>query len=176
MSDEEYVSYVRARMWEKSHGHVVEERRKREEERAKRKERERVGREWERGVEEALRRGEERRRRGRWKGVWGRYLEGWGGAQGKGKGEGICWPVESGKRKDVERGEIERFYRHAPQAAQDGQGQVDLGEVLKKERVRWHPDKMQQRAGSEGLDVETMKLVTAVFQVVDRLWSDSKAK
>lgn len=175
MSDEEYVSYVRARMWEKSHGHIVEERMKREEERAKVKEKERLGREWERGVEEALRRGEDRRRKKRWKGVWGRYLEGWSGVTGK-EEQQICWPVESGKRKHVEREEIERFYRDAPQAAEEGSGKVDLGEVLKKERVRWHPDKVQQRAGSDGLDLDTMKLVTSVFQVVDRLWSELKAK
>lgn len=47
---------------------------------------------------------------------------------------------------------------------------------MKKERVRWHPDKMQQKAGSEGLDEDTTKIVTAVFQMVDRLWSETKGR
>ncbi|KAL9131391.1 MAG: hypothetical protein Q9217_000659 [Psora testacea] len=102
MTDDEYVAYVRAKMWEKSHGYV------------------------------------------------------------------------SGKREDVTKEEVERFYMHAPQAVWDGE--VDLGNVLKKERVKWHPDKMQQRAGTDRLDEETVKLVTAVFQVVDRLWGEVKGK
>ena len=69
--------------------------------------------------------------------------------------------------EDVGAGEVEKFFKNAAEI-----GGVDLGNVLKKERVRWHPDKMQQRAGEGGIDRATMKLVTAVFQVVDRLWSE----
>lgn len=183
MTDEQYVTYVRSKMWEKSHRHIVEERRRREEERRKRKEEERrakeEGRRWRDGLEEALKRGEERRRCGRWVGVWERYNKGWEelrldaevGAEGKDLKDRIAWPVASGSRTDMGKDGVESFYRHAPKAA----GSVlDLGDVLKKERVRWHPDKMQQRAGSGGLDAETMKIVTAVFQVVDRLWSETK--
>ena len=181
MSDEEYVAYVRAKMWEKSHEYILEERRKRDEDRAKRKEREREQKEWRLDVEEALRRGEERRRKGRRKEAWGRYMAWWEmekninreGKREKKRGkESICWPVISGKWVDVVNEEVERFYRDAPKAA--SAGEVDWLEVLKKERVKWHPDKMQQRAGSKGLDEETMKLVTAVFQVVDRLWGETR--
>ena len=177
MSDAEYTAYVRGKMWERSHEHIVEERRRREEERKRKKLDEEEGRRWQRGVEEALRRGEERRKRNRWKGVWEGYLQGWGKLCPAGFGEGtaggswkdvIVWPVESGKWEDVEREQVERFFRHAPG------GVAELGDLLKKERVRWHPDKMQQRAGSGGIGVETLKLVTAVFQVVDRLWSETK--
>lgn len=166
MSDEEYTAYVRSKMWEKSHEHIVEERRRREKERKRKKAQEEQGRKWQAGVEEALRRGEERRRRGRWKGVWEGYLAGW--EEGKGK---IFWPVESGRMGDVGTGEVEKFFREV-----GGVEGVDLGDMLKKERVRWHPDKMQQRAGRDGIDGGTMKVVTAVFQVVDRLWSEIRER
>ena len=229
MTDDEYASYVRARMWEKSHGYIEEERGRREDARRKRREIEKAeaemggrqggwGREkggergdWDKGVEEALRRGEERRRgraeEKRWRGVWEGYLRGWdgdgvtgierggGGRAGKkGKGlrerERIVWPVESGRWEDVRAGEVERFLKGvagvaaaataaAASGGDEGGGGAtgggrggELGELLKRERVRWHPDKMQQRAGEGGIDAETLKLVTAVFQVVDRMWGE----
>jgi len=170
MTDEEYVAYVRAKMWEKSHQHVVEERARREAERAGRKKREE-------GVEEALRRGEERRRGKRWRGAWEGYVRGWegmvqAGGQGRAMRGRIPWPVLSGRREDVGKDEVERFFGHAEQYA--GVGEGGLGGLLKVERVRWHPDKMQQRAGKEGVDGETMKMITAVFQVVDQMWSETK--
>ena len=79
--------------------------------------------------------------------------------------------MESGKWQDVGEEAVEAFFRHG--AGVEG---VDLGEVLKRERVRWHPDKMQQRAGDGGIDDETMKAVTAVFQVVDTLWGETRRK
>ncbi|KAL9099249.1 MAG: hypothetical protein Q9163_005228 [Psora crenata] len=182
MTEDEYLTYVRAKMWEKSHGYVLEERRRREEERAGRKEKEKERKKWQANVEEALRRGEERRRKNTWKVVWDRYVQHWEGnfdrhqenGMVKKKSENIPWPVKSGRWEDVAKEEVEAFYRHAPQTT--GGPDVDLLDVLKKERVRWHPDKMQQRAGSDGLDAETMKRVTAVFQVVDRLWGEVKGK
>lgn len=168
MDDEEYAAYVRGKMWERSHEHIVAERRRREEERGRRKAEEEAGRRWRGGVEEALKRGEERRKRKRWEGVWEGYLRGW--EEGKGKGR-ISWPVDGGKMEDVGTGEVEKFF-----SGVGGAGGVDLGEVLKKERVRWHPDKMQQRAGEVGIDAGTMKMVTAVFQVIDRLWSEIRVK
>lgn len=176
MTDDEYATYVRARMWEKSHGHILEERQRREEERIQRKEREEEGRRWERSVEEALRRGEERKRKNRWKDAWGRYLRGWEGLAlakdggGEEMRERIPWPVETGRYTDVDEEEVERFFRHAPQLEGPGE-EGTLGKVLKAERVRWHPDKFVQRAGRHGLDKETIAMVTAVFQIVDRLWS-----
>ncbi|KAL2047197.1 hypothetical protein N7G274_001216 [Stereocaulon virgatum] len=178
MTDEEYVSYVRSKMWEKSHQYIFEERRKREEQRKEKKVKEEEGKRWRVGVEEALRRAEERRKRERWRGVWEAYLAKWATTfsttiRGSMK-ERISWPVESGNWKDVGKEEVERFFKHA--AAAKNAREVDLVDVLKKERVRWHPDKMQQRAGSEGIDEGTMKVVTACFQVVDRLWSERKGR
>lgn len=182
MTDEEYVAYVRVKMWEKTHQHVVEERARREEEGARRKKREEEGRRWEEGVEEALRRGEERRRGKRWKEAWEGYVRGWEamvqggwdtGREAMALRKRIPWPVLSGRWEDVEKDEVERFFGHAEQYA--GMGEGCLGRLLKVERVRWHPDKMQQRAGKEGVDGETMKMITAVFQVIDRMWSEAKS-
>ncbi|CAF9917286.1 hypothetical protein IMSHALPRED_003525 [Imshaugia aleurites] len=166
MDDEEYAAYVRGKMWCKSHEYVLEERRRRTEERKWKKAKDEEGRKWQAGVEEALRRGEERRKKNRWKVAWEGYLAGWEERTGK-----ICWPVESGKMEDVRNGEVEKFFTGVGAI-----GGVDLGDVLKKERVRWHPDKMQQRAGEVGIDAGTMKVVTAVFQIVDRLWSEIRKR
>ena len=162
MDDEKYAAHVRAKMWEKSHGHVLEEKRRKIEAQMREKAKQEEERRWQAGVEKALRRGEERRKRQGWKTVWERYLAGWELQKDK-----VPWPVESGKMKDVGAVEVENFFKSAADI-----GGVDLGYVLKKERVRWHPDKMQQRAGERGIDRATMKLVTAVFQIVDRLWSE----
>ncbi|KAL8858492.1 MAG: hypothetical protein Q9178_004990 [Gyalolechia marmorata] len=177
MTDDEYATYVRARMWEKSHAHIVEERRRREEQKSRRREQEGQRRDWERDVEDALRRGEEKRRKNRWKDAWGRYVRGWealsssGHAQGKKIKDQIPWPVETGRYRDVDREQVEIFFRHAPQSEQPGEG-FGLGRVLKLERVRWHPDKFLQKAGADGLDGEIVAMVTAVFQIIDRLWSE----
>jgi len=56
--------------------------------------------------------------------------------------------------------------RHAPYEV--GRSRV---KVLKAERVRWHPDKVQQRFGG-AVDEGTMKLVTGVFQVVDAVFEE----
>lgn len=187
MTDDEYAAYVRGRMYERTHQAVLEERERREEERRRQREwRERTMRmEADRGVfemrvEESLRRGEERRARKRWEKAWERYTRGWEelvgrtarvqeGAGGEGKKlarDVVPWPVESAKWKDVSRDEVEDFFRNAPPAG------TAASVLLKAERVRWHPDKMQQRFGEQGVDAETMKSVTAVFQVIDRMWAD----
>jgi hypothetical protein len=199
MSDEEYTAYVRAKMWEKSHGHIIEERARRDEERKKRKEARRMGEETERtrnekegfedAITESLKRGEERKTRRRWKERWEEYLRNWEDMKRLMEGQGndasdekkaqlrnkISWPVESGKKKDVSKEEVENFFRNAPLAGMDGgKESAELLAVLKMERVRWHPDKMQQRYGSLGIDEGTMKAVTAVFQVIDRMWNEER--
>lgn len=178
MDDEEYVAYVRSKMWEKSHAYIVEERKRREESRKSKRRREEDSQKFEKGVEEALRRGEERRRKGKWKACWEGYEKAWERKEfetGKGIRERMVWPVESRKWEDVGKEEVERFYRNAPQPTATGQ-QADLGAVLKVERVKWHPDKIQQRFGSSGIDETTMKTVTAVFQVIDRMWSMARGE
>ena len=86
----------------------------------------------------------------------------------------IAWPVESGKRVDVNSEEVERFIKKGTDSLQskDSASQDALVAALKVERVRWHPDKIQQRYGFMEIDEATMKGVTAAFQVFDRMWND----
>lgn len=171
MSDEEYANYVRAQMWERTHAFLAEERQRRkrkvEEDRERRKEEERNRKDWEIRMDEGLKRREERNS-GKWRECWARYLSGWQ--------KGVVWPVESGKREDISGEEVKRFFEHALLTeSREGSRRhqtADLGALLKLERVRWHPDKVQQRFGSQGIDEATMKAVTAVFQIVDRLWAE----
>ncbi|KAF2434502.1 hypothetical protein EJ08DRAFT_551676, partial [Tothia fuscella] len=194
MTEAEYAEYVRSKMWEKSHEHIVEERKRREEERKRRK----AAREqrpspppqehhrhiFEEKIAASLRRGEQRKSQRKWQEAWKLYTESWekftstvaiksheeGCLSGK-AGRGIIpWPVESGRWKDATKEDVENFFRSAPPI------DSDLAAILKVERVRWHPDKMQQRFGKNKLDEETVKTITAVFQVVDRLWGEMKGK
>jgi hypothetical protein len=82
----------------------------------------------------------------------------------------IPWPTLS--YKPATRPNIEDFMRHITAASTDGKTALQL---LKVERVRWHPDKVQQRfAGA--VDEGTMKVVTGVFQVVDGLVEEERKK
>ncbi|KAF3394340.1 hypothetical protein F1880_004708 [Penicillium rolfsii] len=152
------------------------------------KERERWA--FERAMEESLRRGAERKRRKNWEGIWKEYLSRWeeigrvvgkmGGAGGAEVKDGeqekerdsprlrnlLLWPVESGKRRDVNPDSVQEFLRHAPNG--------DLLGTLKMERVRWHPDKIQHRYSVLGIEDEVMRSVTEVFQIVDRMWTEER--
>lgn len=74
----------------------------------------------------------------------------------------IPWPVL--QSKPVIKANIEDFMRNVPLES-DGRRKE---QQLKAERVRWHPDKVQQRFRGQ-VDEGTMKIVTGVFQVVDAL-------
>ena len=211
MDEEEYATYVRARMWERTHQGLLEERERRrlerEKEKIRAKERAQArggsGRgvtddSFERSIEESLSRGRERRRRKAWIEIWERYLRSWDrlsspsttarvGDGGNGE-EGnnlhlrnlICWPVESGKRSDISRDAVESFMRRAPAVtATPNAGKtddVDIAAILKMERVRWHPDKIQQRYGALGIEDSVMKSVTEVFQILDDMWNEEREK
>jgi len=180
MTDEEYTAFVRAKMYEKTHQHLIEEKARRD---AAKNEREKLAKEaakeekeaqkFRRKVEESLKRGEERKTRKAWSERWETYTQKW---ETLGKGgvkvaiASIPWPVESGRRKDIALREVEKFFLHAPTAGQPTEAQ--LGKVLKMERVRWHPDKIQQKLGGQDVDEDVMQAVTAVFQVIDRMWSE----
>jgi hypothetical protein len=96
----------------------------------------------------------------------------------------VPWPVASGRAADVTASAVEAFFRNAPPSqftAPFSSGSTipapDLVTILKAERVRWHPDKIQQRFGGVTVvDEATLKAVTAVFQIVDRLWGEEKAR
>ncbi|KAM0278333.1 hypothetical protein ACHAQH_005252 [Verticillium albo-atrum] len=183
MNEEEYATYVRRRMWEKTHEGLLEERAAREKARAAAEEsraredrdarrRERVNRE----MEESLRRGEERRARRGWRerfAEYGRAWMAWEAGTGTRNLEELPWPVESGKRSDIGDGSLVRpFFVLGLDAA--GIGEKEFAARLREERVRWHPDKIQQRAAGGQVDPEVMRDVTAVFQVVDKLWGESR--
>ncbi|KAF9691750.1 hypothetical protein EKO04_010357 [Ascochyta lentis] len=184
MTEDEYADFVRTKMWEKSHQHIVEERKAREKARQERKtqrakydeEAEKEDKEREgirRQMEESLRRGEERKRVKEAAAAWETYNTKWdylSRAEGTSETEDakirelIPWPVLSGKSKHVDKGEIEHFLRASTAWKQDSSA------LLKAERVRWHPDKMQRRFGQR-IDEETIKSVTAVFQIIDQMWN-----
>ncbi|KAI9826341.1 MAG: hypothetical protein M1832_000258 [Thelocarpon impressellum] len=169
MSDEEYTAFVRARMYEKTHQHVMEERERREEARRKgkaRAEAEEASRHnevFDQEVEESLRRGQERRRRARWKKRWDEYVDAW---------QAMRDVAPDRENEYLSSDEVERFFKTATATP------IDLRSVLKSERVRWHPDKLQQRLGGRegGVDESTMKAVTAVFQMVDRMWIEERGE
>ncbi|OJJ47115.1 hypothetical protein ASPZODRAFT_132059 [Penicilliopsis zonata CBS 506.65] len=145
MSDEEYATYVRARMWERTHEGMFEERERLRQEKARQKaqdqRQERASYEkmqFEQAIEESLKRGRERRRLKAWKTVWEEYQRSWEALNqltarsGDGQGnqmEGdqkhfrnvIFWPVESGKRRDISRAAVEEFMLHAPRNSSAGE-------------------------------------------------------
>jgi hypothetical protein len=171
MDDDEYAAYVRQKMWEKTHQGLLEERARREE---RRKQRERNADEAVRltkEMESSLRRGEERRAKRGWRERWEAYIKAWD--LWDGTLEGMAWPLRSRRREDVAPDTVRDFYVM-------GIDPVEVGETeflakLKEERVRWHPDKIQQRLGGK-VDEAVMRDVTAVFQIVDKLWSDTRSK
>ena len=149
---------------------------------------------FEREVEESLRRGLERKQKSMWREKWEAYEKAWDdlyllagsrnttidGTEEKTvhvRNE-IVWPVESGKRKDVNTQEIERFMTKTAGSRMASGELADeesaFASTLKLERVRWHPDKVQQRFGSLNVDEGTLRGVTEVFQVMDRLYNERK--
>jgi hypothetical protein len=184
MTDEEYTAYVRARMYEKTHQHIVEERKRKEEARKEQRRVEEEGRRledermaFEQKIQESLKRGEERKAKKRYKTAWESYGSRWEKLQAKLSASSgtqdtdskrihslVPWPVLTGKRADVSKEEVEDFMRNAPP-------EIGLQQLLKAERVRWHPDKMQQRLGGHGIDAETLQSITAVFQIIDGMWT-----
>nr|POE59369.1 hypothetical protein CFP56_24638 [Quercus suber] len=79
----------------------------------------------------------------------------------------IPWPVLPSKA--ILRPNITAFMRNIPVRGKDRL------HALKQERVRWHPDKIQQRFAGQ-VDEGTMKLVTGIFQVVDDLVEEERKK
>lgn len=171
MTEEEYAAHVRQKMWEKTHAGLLEERARREEARKRKAEEDRLAQKLQEDMERSLRRGEERRQRRRWVTLWEDYISAWSAWDGT--RATLAWPVESGRREDVDEAAVRKFLVN-------GLNPQEIGEKafvaqLKDERVRWHPDKIQQKLGGQ-VDEDTMKGVTAVFQIIDRLWADSRPK
>jgi hypothetical protein len=179
MTDEEYTAFVRAKMYEKTHQHLIEEKARRD---AAKKERERLAQEgrkeekeaerFRRKVEESLKRGQERKTRKAWSDKWEAYTQKWEALSKSGEKVAIAsipWPTESGRRQDADVKEIERFFLFASSGGQPTEAQ--LNKILKLERVRWHPDKIQQKLGGQDISKDVMEAVTSVFQVIDQMWT-----
>lgn len=171
MTEEEYAAHVRQKMWERTHAGLLEERARREEARKRKAEEDRVAQKLHEDMERSLRRGEERRQRRRWATLWEDYTSAWGSWDGE--RATLAWPVESGRREDVDEAAVRGFLVNGLDP--HGVGEKAFAARLKDERVRWHPDKIQQKLGGQ-VDEDTMRGVTAVFQIIDRLWADSRPK
>lgn len=180
MTDEEYAAHVRQRMWEKTHAGLMEERArraKRREERAQRdreaEAREEEERRIQREVERSLKRGEERRKRREWAERFREYGAGW--ESWDGGADKIPWPTRSGRRRDVDEEDVRAFFVRGLDL--ETLGEREFAAKLKEQRVRWHPDKVQQKLGGrEKADERVMKDVTMVFQVIDTLYDDIRSK
>ncbi|KAM0473463.1 hypothetical protein ACHAPX_008210 [Trichoderma viride] len=171
MTDEEYAAYVRQKMWEKTNAGLLEEKARREEERKKKKEEDRQNRKLREDMDRSMRRSDERRRRRRWADGWDAYTQAW--SNWDGTLDKIAWPVLSGQRKDVNEEAVRDFFVYG--SSLEDIGEKEFATKLKEERVRWHPDKIQQRLGGQS-DGDVIKDVTAIFQIVDRLWGQTSKK
>ncbi|KAF4551538.1 Hypothetical protein D9617_13g100390 [Elsinoe fawcettii] len=191
MTDEEYVQYVKRKMWERANPHLVREMEMRAEREREGKQRRRAGEGGVGDVDAALARGEERRARGekdkrereRWEGVWERYVRAWK-VEGLGKNgaRDLPWPSEGGRMEDVDRESVARFLEKVVRYVlpEPGKGEADAKlkvAMLKAERFRWHPDKVQHRfGGADVLGEEVMEKVTGVFQVIDEMLEQERKR
>lgn len=183
MTEDEYAAHVRAEMYKKTHQHLLEEKERRD--RAK-KERDRLteklrDEEYEAEkfriqVEESLRRGKQRKERVQrsslWAKKWKEYESFWAtlGDRSQEPPSKIPWPVWSGTPDGISKDEVEAFFLNAPTSGKPEQ--ANFAKTLKTERVRWHPDKVQQKLGGLSVDDVKMRTVTAVFQIIDRMWTE----
>ncbi|PHH79914.1 hypothetical protein CDD83_3820 [Cordyceps sp. RAO-2017] len=182
MTDDEYAAYVRQKMFEKTHAGLLEEKARYEE---RKREKEREGRERRRqdresarrdcklreDVERSLRRGEARRQRKEWDELWAGYSSGW--AAWDGDLATLPWPARGGGGGFGDMGEddIRTFFVQGLNL--DQIGERAFAAQLKEERVRWHPDKIQQRLGGK-VASRVMSDVTVIFQTIDRLWGEMR--
>ncbi|KAL9622847.1 MAG: hypothetical protein Q9160_002773 [Pyrenula sp. 1 TL-2023] len=206
MTDDDYVAFVRRKMWEKSREGIETAR---EEERIKRKKEKEAqtkqnsqktngGMDYEqscfnRDVDAALRRGCERNKMQARLESWKAYQQSWfhldsliekinDGTYKSSKRDvslrdNIAWPVFSRQWGDVNEENVELFMKGAAgptTSDQSGYWQA-FTRVLKGERIRWHPDKIQQRYGAIYIDDQTRRGVTTVFQILDELWNRNTA-
>ena len=172
MTDEEYAAFVRQRMWEKTHAGVLEarERRAREREAAARKADEdaRAARDRRRAEE----RNEDDRRARELGARFAEYAAAWAGWDGS--AAGMRWPAPSGRRADAADDEAVRAF-FVLGLDLPALGARAFAARLRDERVRWHPDKMQQRLGP-AMDEALARDVTRIFQIIDKLWGETREK
>ncbi|CAG9944600.1 unnamed protein product [Clonostachys rosea f. rosea IK726] len=83
----------------------------------------------------------------------------------------LPWPSKSGDQSNLDEKSVKGFFINC--LKHEEKGEKGFLTKLKEERVRWHPDKIQQKLGGQVAE-DTMKEVTAIFQIIDRLWSDMR--
>lgn len=182
MTDDEYAAYVRQKMYEKTHAGWLEEKARREEiqkekereareSRRQQKESARHSRKVQEEVERNLRRDEEQRHRRHWSRLWTDYVDGW--ARWNGDVTKLPWPMEGPKGRGINEADVRAFFVLGLDL--EAVGTQAFSARLKEERVRWHPDKVQQRLGGR-VDSNVMKDVTAVFQIIDCIWGETRDK
>ncbi|KAK3313836.1 hypothetical protein B0H66DRAFT_643313 [Apodospora peruviana] len=177
MTDDEYAAHVRQKMWEKTHAGLLEERARRQRQAEEDNRKTEEGRQIAAEMERSLRRGEQRRKRRVWKELWDDYVKAWAGWEGETMD--IPWPVSVGDGVEAsgeERGKVmaemvKAFFVNGLRLEEISE--KEFAARLKEERVRWHPDKMQQRLGGK-VEEGVMRDVTAIFQAIDALWNDTR--
>jgi len=189
MGDEEYAAHVRARMWTKTDEGREAERLKRRAEARKEKdieEQERRERRKRRRLEEeigkelldddiarSLKSGERRKRLRQERMQWDDYIKSW--KVWGGQVDEMAWPVEGRGQwgvRQVSEAAVWKFM-HSGLDEEEERDRAEFTMRLREERVRWHPDKMQQRLGGK-VDELVMRDVTAVFQIVDKFWGQAR--
>lgn len=136
-------------------------------------------------IDESICRANARKEHRYWRKRWQDYLGGWDSL------ERICrtrkestvesdgqislldqipWPTGSGSWHELCLQDIKGFFENVA-AHNNTDGDVARSEytMIKMERVRWHPDKMQQRYGGIDLEQDVIEHITAVFQILDDL-------
>lgn len=196
VSDQEYVAYVRRKMWEKTHEGYLESqketaeelrRRKREdaerqearsrqdeaderhrvEERRRAKERRRLQEE----IDRSLRRAQDRRRKKSESSAFADYIARW--RDWDGEQETIPWPTETGSAEGITEKSVRSFFLRGLDLK--ALGTKAFNAKLKEHRVRWHPDKMEQKMGGRTkVDGTIMADITMTFQVIDTLFNDTR--
>ncbi|CAN8096781.1 unnamed protein product [Discula destructiva] len=191
-TDEERVAYGRRMIFEAQNPRYVtdqERRRKKmdearkrhieqsqraDQERRQRKERVRVAeaqRRIQEEIERSLRLGEDRKRRAAQKERFDQYAALW--AEWGGEQAAIPWPTLSGGRSDITERGIRSFLVRGLDLKAAGAKEFLVR--LKEQRVRWHPDKMQQRmGGKDKIEKDVMADITMIFQVIDTLYDDTR--
>lgn len=189
VDDLEYVAYVRRKMWEKTHeGHLeslkqtAEEQRRRrredrerqeadEQQRADERRKARERRRLEEEIDRSLRRAEERRKKTSDRSAFERYstrLKDWDGNQ-----DTIPWPTETGRPEGITERSVRSFFLRGLDLK--ALGSHAFNAKLKEHRVRWHPDKMEQKMGGRNMvDERVMVDITMAFQVIDTLFNDTR--
>jgi len=86
----------------------------------------------------------------------------------------IPWPVVTGKFEDLNVGSVKEFFMRAPREQLWGGKSASLEQLqnlVKGERIRWHPDSIQRQFGGQGVDTEVMKAVNEVSSLINEVWS-----